>query len=131
MNNIMENILEKTITEKYNDLNDLLWLAAHDILFFSTNNEGVTDVTADWYAFILISDCFDYASADAMYLPISKTSEIKNLYIKFGFDGVLAWCAIELDRVPLKELISEKYIDAVDYIMERKLPHLTIHGMLK
>jgi len=93
----------------------LFWLAARDIIFFTTYNGESHDTSA--YPVVFCSDVFCYACADAEELPIDQLPLLKTVFEKFGWNGVVAWVAKQRNEHPLESYITEEYNNALNYII--------------
>lgn len=102
------------------DYEHLFWLAARDLVFFSSYNNELKDWDGGWCAVINCSDTFGYACADATYIAPGQEREVKEIYEKYGWSGLVAWCALERDDVPLIELQTEKYHLAIKELQDKK-----------
>ena len=90
----------------------LFWLAARDVVFFSTYNEDIKDWDNGWHAAVNCNDTFYYASADATHLAPGRECEVRAAFDRWEWAGVVAWCAIERGEEPLEQLRTEKYRQA-------------------
>lgn len=95
---------------------DLCFLLVNDIIF---------EFDFDWHngmhleelqGHINCSDTFYYASADGTSIPIGREHEVREMYEKFGWAGVTAWCALLRNEEPLKEHQSDEYKAARKYL---------------
>jgi hypothetical protein len=93
-------------------LDKLFWLAAEDIVFFSSYNTAIGDWDDDWHPAVNVSDTFFYASADAESLKDEEIDSLIQLLKQFGMDGVVAWSANKRGMEPLQQLKTEKYLEA-------------------
>lgn len=98
------------------EMNHLLWLAARDIIFFSTYDDDDKEYTNGFYAAVNCNDTFYYASADAESLPFERAEELRGAYELFGFAGVVAWCSLKRGYGPLERLQTEQYRAAMEFL---------------
>lgn len=103
------------------DADLLFWLAARDIVFFTTCEPELEGWSGGWSAAVSCNDTFAYACADAEFLAPGREAELKALFDKYGWSGVVAWCAKERNQYPIKEYRSEQYRKALE---ELGVPHL-------
>jgi len=94
----------------------LFWLAARDVIMFTTYDSDINEWTEGWCVAVNCSDTFYYACADAEGLAPGREKEVKEVYEKFDWDGVVAWCALERNATPLKQLQTPKYFEAREFI---------------
>lgn len=90
----------------------LFWLAARDVVFFSTYNEEIKGRDNGWHAAVNCNDTFYYASADATDLAPGHEHEVRAAFDQWGWAGVVAWCAIERGQEPLEQLQTDEYRQA-------------------
>lgn len=102
-------------------LRKLIFLAAHDIIFFSTYNEETGDWEDDHPVPCLnCSDTFGYACADSEHFRESDVDLIIEMWQKFGSDGLNAWSASQREYPPvIAPLRTLNYRRAVDYVKEK------------
>lgn len=98
----------------------LFWLAAYDFVFFGNYNPEIKDWDKDWHCYAYCSDTFFYASADAEGLAEGEEEFLKEVAEKFGWDGVVAWCAVKREMDPLQELLTPKFYEAKQFVLNRK-----------
>lgn len=91
----------------------LFWLAARDIVFFSTYNEEIEDWDNGFHAAVNCNDTFYYACADAEGLAPGEAYKVRDFYERYGWAGVVAWAAKKRGAEPLKELQDDKYSEAM------------------
>jgi len=89
---------------------DLFWLAAKDIIFFSENDPQ------GWRACILLSDVYGYACADAEPILPEQAREVRNAYEKWKWSGVIAWVALKRNQEPLEEYRTPEYFVAKELL---------------
>jgi hypothetical protein len=100
------------------DCEALFWLAARDIVFFATYNQAIEDWDNGWHAAVNCNDTFYYASADATAFEPHEAKEIRRVFEQWGWDGVVAWCAIRRGEEPLSELRTSTHLEAVASLKE-------------
>jgi len=91
---------------------NLLWLAARDIVFFSERTGG----GGDWIALVNCGDTFCLACADAEELTPERSWEVKTIYERCGWDGVVAWIAKARGEEPLEKLRTSGYMAAREFL---------------
>lgn len=105
-------------------LRKLIFLAAHDIIFFSRYDEE-----ADLYCEptgpavaspqINCGDTFYYASADCEQFNEQDVDIIIEAYNRFGSDALTAWISIQRDNLkPLR--LSSSFCQARDWLRDEK-----------
>lgn len=99
----------------------LFWLAARDIVFFSTYDTNAADWTNHWHACINCNDTFYYACADATPMDAIEASMVRYMYDKWDWAGVIAWCAVKRDKQPLLSLQTDKYREAYSYLKSQMI----------
>lgn len=110
----------KRITRTIEEYEHLFYLASHDVIFFSTYNEDISDWDEGWYAVVNCNDTFYYACADAKSIAPGREYEVRELFEKYGWSGVVAWCSQERDWLePIKERLDENYYNAVQELKDR------------
>ena len=116
----MEN-LSKRVSRTIEEYEHLFWLAARDIIFFSEYNENLDDWDNGWYAAVSCNDTFYYASADAQSLAPGREHEVRDIFERYGWSGVTAWCCRERDYPePIKEIQDDNYRKASEYLKCKK-----------
>jgi len=108
----MKNLSERK-TNTMEEFEHLFWLAARDIVFFSTFNEDLDDWDDGWHAVVVCNDMFCYATADATSIAKGREHEVREIFEKYGWGGVTAWCSIERGLEPIKEIQDEQYHKAL------------------
>ena len=108
------------------DTEALFWLADRDIVFFSTYDGEAATWTNGWSVAINCSDTFYYAAADAEYFNPGDELLVKELYMLYGWSGVVAYCAWHRHEEPLERLRNTEYKQARNFIESA-----IIHGILK
>lgn len=96
----------EALVERYESL---FWLAARDVVFFGTYNSEQKDWDDGWHPAINNNDTFYYASADAHAFKPERANELKGVFDKWGWEGLVALCSIERDEMPLKQLQTPKF----------------------
>lgn len=91
---------------------NLFWLAAQNVVFFGDYDSKTKNWDDGWHPYINCNDTFYYASADATAIDEGQEKAIKSAFEKYGWDGVVAWCALMRNEQPLKERRTEKYLEA-------------------
>jgi len=110
----MDNI-SKRKTRTISEYESLFWLAARDIIFFSTYNEDLSDWDNGWHSVVSCNDTFCYATADCQKLAPGREHEVRELFEKYGWSGVVAWCSCERNFLePIKEKQDDNYRKAVE-----------------
>jgi len=112
----MKNV-SKRIARTVEEYEHLFWLAARDIVFFSTYNEELDDYDNGWRAVVICNDVFYYA-ADSQRLPPHREHEIREMFEKYGWAGVTAWVAFERGEEPLKEIQDKEYLKAMEELKQ-------------
>lgn len=91
----------------------LYWLAAQDVVFFSSWDEASQahrENDLDFFSpCVGLNDTFAYACADAEALTDDQIDSLIFAYRNFGGDGVTAWGALRRKCEPLPQLRTEKY----------------------
>lgn len=100
------------VSAERDDFEKLFWLAARDVVFFGTYNEDTKDWDDGWHVAVSCNDTFYYASADAWSFKPKDVGKVKDVYDKWGLDGVVALCAVARKETPLKQLQTAKYHEA-------------------
>lgn len=103
----------KQLEQKIIEYEQLFWLASREIIFFHQYNEEVKTWDRGWYAAVLCNDTFFWACADAEDLAPDQAHKVKAIYEKYGWSGVVAWCAVKRGMKPLEQLQDEKYFKAI------------------
>ena len=62
------------------------------------------------------NDTFGYACAESVDIMIEDLPMLLEVQEKFGYDGVNAFMALVTEQEVLKELQSEKYFEAAEYL---------------
>jgi len=101
---------------------NLFWLAARDIVFFATYDEEEENWTDGWSVAVNCNDTFYYACADAEQIAPGEVDKLKEVFDKFSWSGVTAWCAVKRGTEPLKQLQTEQYQAAKQYISVPESP---------
>lgn len=96
------------------ELEQLLWLAAEDVVMFSHYNEELSEYDNGFYAAIVCNDTFVYASADAEGIAPGQASTVRDFYVRYGWSGVVAWIATVRKIEPLAPLQDLKYMAAME-----------------
>lgn len=97
----------------------LFWLAAKDVVFFSQYDEDLDSWDNGWHAVVVCNDMFYYASADATVIGRGREHEVREVFEKYGWGGVTAWCSIERNEEPLKEMQDEQYHKAIQELKNK------------
>lgn len=95
------------------DCEHLFWLAARDVVFFGTYDEGAEDWDAGWHPAVNCNDTFYYASADACSFDPHEAKEIRSAFERWGWAGAVAWCALKRNEEPLPHLRTDQYLKAI------------------
>ena len=98
------------------DCEHLFWLSAREYVFFTTYNEKLDDCDGGWYAAVICSDTFYYACADAYCMQPHEAEEVRVAVERWGWAGAVAWCAIKRNQVPIKELQTAEYLEALSVL---------------
>lgn len=108
----------------------LFHLAAQDIIHFSTYDSVNENYGKYFTPYVLCNDTFYYASADAEEIDLGEVELLEDVYNKFDECGVVAWCSLKRgEQKPLKELISDKYHDAMIYLKDKTIKVEKIEAM--
>ena len=100
----------------------LFHLAANDILVFSEWDSHNKNYGKYFSPAVLCNDTFYYSGGDAEEIDLSEVLHLEDVYNKFGEDGVVAWVSRKRGGLePLKELQSEQYCKAVEYLKEKPI----------
>jgi len=86
------------------DYEALCWLAAREVVYFSTYNRDIGTYDDGWYVYINANDTFCYACADGEYVAPSQATQVRALYEKYGSAGVVAWVSQKRGKEPLPHL---------------------------
>lgn len=97
----------------------LLWLAARDIVFFSTYDPDNEDSKDHYTVCVLCNDTFYYACADAEMLPPGQEVILRDLVERFSWAGPVAWCALARKTEPLEQLRTPQYYEAIEYLKDK------------
>lgn len=84
----------------------MMWMAGEDFVFFS---EGGA-------AYILCSDTFGYACADAEPIALEEALLVADLYKQFSHDGWIAWVSKKRNQLPLDKYRNEKFHAALNLL---------------
>ena len=115
----MKNLSERK-AKTMEEFEHLFWLAARDIIFFSTFNENLDDWDDGWHAVVSCNDMFIYATADATKIAPGREHEVREIFEKYGWGGVAAWCSIERKEEPIKEIQDKQYHKALKELKNKK-----------
>jgi hypothetical protein len=99
----------------------IFWLAARDIVFLSMYEEKESSFTNGFSIAINCNDTFYYACSDAEDIAPNKAYIVKLLFDKFGWCGVVAYAALKRGSDVLKELQTDEYFLAIEYIKKENL----------
>ena len=69
---------------------------------------------------ILMNDTFDYACADGEDVTLQEIELVYKSWKKFGWDGVTAFVSNKRGELPLQQLQSEKFHEAIKFIKDTK-----------
>jgi len=94
----------------------ILWLAARDVVFFSTYNQEKEDYDGWFHPFILCNDTFGYACADAEEVGEHDVDVLTEVFKKYEWDGVIAFVSKKRGVEVIKELRTERYKEAMEYL---------------
>lgn len=108
------------LEQKLHDYECLFWLAARDIVFFSTYNDTFECWDNGFHACILCNDTFYYACADAEAIAPEESHIVKEYFEDFGWDGVVAITSVFRGSDPLKQLMTDKFLEAREKFLSRK-----------
>jgi hypothetical protein len=64
------------------------------------------------YIDINCNDVFAYGSGSSVQINIYDIPKLREIEYKYGWDGVLAFCAAIEGEAPLKHMLSSKYYEA-------------------
>lgn len=126
----LESVQIARLRQQLLEYSQLFWLASRDIIFFvegklpepESLEKHAVDDRGGWHAAVLLNDVFGYACADAETIFPGQAAEIKTFYETFGWDGVIAWVANARNQEPLKELRTEKYLQAGIVLLGKASP---------
>lgn len=94
------------------DAECLFWLAARDLIVFSTYDPIMETHNNYWHAAVCCNDTFYYATADAEDLAPGEELRLRAIYERHGWPGVVAWCAVKRGEEPLPQLRTPEYLSA-------------------
>jgi hypothetical protein len=103
-------------------LEKLFWLAARDVVFFSTYNDTTGDWDDGWHPAVNLNDTFCYACADAAPVRLDELDLLIEIYRRFGDDGVTAWAAQKRKADPIPPHRTEAYHAASRYLAAQDAP---------
>ena len=99
-----------------NRYEDIVYLYCNGVIIDFVDEEFSNLVVA-----VACNDIFAYASADAEDIPPGREHEVRSIYDKHGWPGVIAWCAKERGREPLPAYLGrEQYLGEDKYNLARK-----------
>ena len=102
------------------DCEHMFWLAARDVIFFTTYNSESKGWDDYWRPVVICSDTFYYACADAEDMEISDLAEIRRIYEEYGWAGPVAWIALKRGEMPLVQLQDDEFKRAYKDLSELK-----------
>lgn len=91
--------------DKINRYEDIVYLYCHNLIVDFAGD----DFNDELEVAILCNDTFTYASADAEEIPAGREHEVRTIHEKYGYEGVIAWCAKERKMEPLDHWQTAKY----------------------
>lgn len=107
-------------------------LAAQDILFFG-DWDDINKCHGMYFSpAVLCNDTFYYACGDAESIQLEEVEHLEHIYNTFGEDGVVAWVSKKRGGLsPLKELQSDNYLKAVEYLKDKdvKVENIEMENM--
>lgn len=110
----------KRVARTIEEYEHLFWLAARDVIFFSEFNEDLSGWDNGWYAVVSCNDMFYYASADATHIAKGEEHEVREMFEKYGWGGVTAWCSVKRNEEPIKEIQDDNYLRALEELKYRE-----------
>jgi len=103
-------------------LRKLFYLAAQDVIWFSTYDED-TQTWPDCGEFftpvVNVNDTFAYATADAERVTDAQIDNLIAVHKQFGGAGVIAWAASVRGSEPLAAYQTERYFAAREMLRQR------------
>jgi hypothetical protein len=91
-----------TLTEKQQHAVDMLYASGYLMVQYHMTNKNID-------LWINVSDTFAYACADAEEITVDDLEELQNLYIKYNWEGLVAWVAKKRNYLPLEKYQNEKF----------------------
>lgn len=67
---------------------------------------------------VLVNDTFYYSTADCEEIEPHELTKVRDLYDKYGYNGVIAWVAHKRGEDILEQLENEKYLTALKELYE-------------
>ena len=117
---------EKTVEDELHLLQKILFLAAHDVVFFGTwdeersKREGKNYWGENARPALMMNDTFYYASADAEGFGEADVDLLVDLYQRFDYHGPTAWAAVKRGEEPLPQRQSEQYHAARAWLEDQR-----------
>lgn len=93
----------------------LFYLAAHDVIFFSTYDQKTDTWPAIgeyWSPCVNLGDTFAYACADGERLDDSEIDRLICAHNEWGYDGVVAWASLIRKCEPIEPRRTPAYHEA-------------------
>ena len=62
---------------------------------------------------------FDLFNQHAEWIAEGEESFLREVAEKFGWDGVVAWCAVKREMEPLEPLRTPKFYEAREFVLNK------------
>jgi len=83
-------------------------LLIRDMLEFYIDDQG------GLRTYINLNDTFGYACADAEGINIEEVPVFHKIFMKYGWDGAVAWASKKRNAMPIPPLITDKFKTALE-----------------
>lgn len=90
----------------------VLQMAADEVIYFTRYNFTSDVWDGGAYPAVLIGDAFNQGVDDGESFTLADTDKIYDLYMQYGYDGLLAWVAKKRAATPTREFQTPEYTAA-------------------